>query len=307
VAVKEKRRPSQVELPFTAPLAWEALTGFLVSRAIPEIERVTPRGYARTIEAGTEGGAIRARLGTTGERVVVALELPAETRPQELVPRLRRLFDLSADPVAIGAHLRSDPELAEMVEACPGLRVPGSWEPFELTVRAILGQQVTVKGAATLGSRLVRAYGRPVSGLGDLTHLFPEPDALAGASLDGVGLPEARAATIRGLAEAVERGRVDLSVASPKELRRALVALPGIGDWTAQYVAMRGAGDRDAFPASDLALLRAASAGGEGVSPAALKRRAETWRPFRAYAAMYLWRRYASHLAARRETGSRRD
>jgi AraC family transcriptional regulator of adaptative response / DNA-3-methyladenine glycosylase II len=305
--VSDKRQLSELSLPFTPPLAWEGLTGFLASRVIPEIERVTPGSYARTIAVGELGGAIEARLDATGRQVAVRLELPVETTPLDLAPRVRRLFDLDADSVAIGAHLQTDPDLAELVEATPGLRVPGAWDPFELTVRAILGQQVTVKGAATLGSRLVRAYGRPVSGLGDLTHLFPEPAALAGASLDEVRLPAARAATIRGLAEAVERGQVDFSASASRELRTALVALPGIGDWTAQYVAMRGAGERDAFPASDLALLRAAPAGGEELSPAGLKRRAESWRPFRAYAAMYLWRSYASRLAARRETGSRRD
>lgn len=291
------RPVNALELPFRAPLDWRSLTGFLATRAIPEIERITPVAYSRTVVMGGGAGTIEARLSERSDHLSLRLDLREGQDPESIVPRVRELFDLDADPAAISARLSADPDLAQLVGSAPGLRVPGAWNPFELAVRAILGQQVTVRGAATLGSRLVRAYGARLPGVGegDLTHLFPEPAVLTRADLSEVGLPAARAATIRGLAEAVNSGRIDLSVKTePRALRRSLVELRGIGDWTAQYVTMRAAGDRDAFPASDLALLKAAALDGEEPSPSALRQRAEAWRPWRAYAAMYLWRRYAS-------------
>jgi AraC family transcriptional regulator of adaptative response / DNA-3-methyladenine glycosylase II len=172
--------------------------------------------------------------------------------------------------------------LSRRVARRPGLRVPGAWDGFELAVRAILGQQVTVKGASTLAGRIVEGYGTPVKSNDGLTHLFPSPCVLAEADFGEVGLPRARAAAIRGLAQAVASGHVTFSGIVDES---NLLSLPGVGDWTAQYIAMRAMGEPDAFPSSDLGLLHAAGL----TSARKLAERAERWRPWRAYAAMHLW------------------
>jgi AraC family transcriptional regulator of adaptative response / DNA-3-methyladenine glycosylase II len=197
------------------------------------------------------------------------------------------MFDLNADWQAIVRSLRTDPLLAGLVKADPGLRVPGCWNGFELATRAILGQQITVKGATALAGRMVSSFGKPFSGAKGLTHLFPRPDVLADAKLTTIGLPGARAETIRALARAVcdKRIRFEGVVDSEAFLQR-LCEIPGIGKWTAQYVAMRALAEPDAFPIGDLGLLRATAL----ASSRELEHRAESWRPWRAYAAMYLWR-----------------
>jgi 3-methyladenine DNA glycosylase/8-oxoguanine DNA glycosylase len=202
--------------------------------------------------------------------------------------------------------LGRDPLLAPLVAARPGLRVPGTWDPFELSVRAILGQQVSVRGARTLAGRLVAAFGRPLPGGGadGLTHLFPAPAALAAADLSGIGIPVARAAAIRTLAAAVSMGRIELTAARGLEdFETRLCALPGIGPWTAQYVALRAFGEPDAFPAGDLGLRRALEAARVPAGAAALRERALSWSPFRAYATLHLWNSLAADAGgSRKET-----
>ena len=171
-------------------------------------------------------------------------------------------------------------------EASPGLRVPGCWDGFELATRAILGQQVTVKGATTLAGRLVRAFGRTASASAGLTHIFPRPETLADTRLNSIGLPAARAETIRALARAVCDRQIGFEgIVDCDAFLSRLCELPGIGQWTAQYVAMRALGEPDAFPVGDIGLLRAL----ELKTARQLQARAEPWRPWRAYAAMYLW------------------
>jgi AraC family transcriptional regulator of adaptative response / DNA-3-methyladenine glycosylase II len=208
------------------------------------------------------------------------------------VERARRLFDLSADPETIIGQLAADPLLRPLVRR--GIRVPGAWDPFELAVRAILGQQVSVKGATTLAGRLVAKFGRRVDGLSrvGLTHLAPRPAELADARLESVGLPRVRANTVRALAREVSDGtlRLDASQGLGEVVTR-LCQIPGLGDWTAQYIAMRAFGEPDAFPASDLGLRKAAGNGHGPVSSGELERMARKWRPWRAYAAMALWMR----------------
>jgi AraC family transcriptional regulator of adaptative response / DNA-3-methyladenine glycosylase II len=203
-----------------------------------------------------------------------------------MVTRVRRLFDLDADPMRIDAHLACSARLAPSVLARPGLRVPGAWDAFEIAVRAILGQQVSVAGATTLSGRLVARFGRPVEGGEEgLTHLFPTPGVLAEADVASIGLPGARAEAIRGLARAVEAGK------RPFDGSDGRAGMPGIGPWTEAYVAMRSGRDPDAFPAGDLALRRVLAAQGEAMPSArAVQAMAEPWRPWRAYAAMHLWR-----------------
>jgi AraC family transcriptional regulator, regulatory protein of adaptative response / DNA-3-methyladenine glycosylase II len=210
-----------------------------------------------------------------------------------ITERIRAMFDLNADWAGIVRTLKSDAVLAPRIKANPGLRVPGCWDGFELTVRAILGQQVSVKGASTLAGRIVRLYGTPFAAAG-LTHIFPQPAVLSEADFKGTGLTRSRAETIRALARAVRDGRISFEhVVDSADLLARLREIPGIGDWTAQYVAMRALGEPDAFPASDLGLLRAT--GLRNVRD--LQRRSAAWRPWRAYVAMYLWSRAGGNEA----------
>jgi len=219
------------------------------------------------------------------------VRLARPERLLEVVGRARRLFDLDADPALIAEHLAGSPVLAPLVARRPGLRVPGAWDAFELAVRAVLGQQVTVRGATTLAGRLARAFGTSVGQAEEgLTHLFPRPEALAGADLASIGLPGARAATIRALAGAAARGTLVLDAARGLEDAVArLRAIPGIGAWTAHYVALRALGEPDAFPAADLGLRRALGNGAGPLAPARVAELAEAWRPWRGYATLHLW------------------
>jgi AraC family transcriptional regulator of adaptative response / DNA-3-methyladenine glycosylase II len=212
------------------------------------------------------------------------------------VQRCRHLFDLDADPEAVAGVLGEDEILRCLVAARPGLRVARHVDGFELAVRAVLGQQVTVRGARTLADRLVRALGTPLACPdGGLTHLFPTAGAVVCGDLSGIGLPVARLQALRALAGAVASGKIDLGPGADREWTvAALVALPGISTWTASYIAMRALGDPDAIPLGDLGLRRALELFGATADAKALRARAERWRPWRSYAAMHLW----AHLAA---------
>ena len=214
------------------------------------------------------------------------------------------MFDLNADWASIVQSLKSDPTLAARAETDPGLRVPGCWNGFELATRAILGQQITVKGATALAGRMVSAFGQPFRGASSLTHLFPSPEVLAGAKLGNIGLTGARAETIRALARAVCSGKINFEgVVDSDAFLHRLCEIPGIGKWTAQYVAMRALGEPDAFPSADLGLLRALSL----ASARELEHRAEAWRPWRAYAAMYLWKIASQSLPDENKSPSRKS
>ena len=283
-----------VRLPYRPPLPWATMLAFLGARATPGVEVVDDVGYRRTVRIGDEPAAIAVRPDAERAQVVLRVHATDHTRLIDVVERVRRLFDLGADPHRIGTHLRRDARLRPIVTRLAGLRVPGAWDTFELTVRAILGQQVTVRGATTLAGRLVERFGTPVDLGPGLTRLFPLPASLADAPLETIGLPRARAATIRALAEAVASSRLSLDASDgPEPLAARLCALPGIGPWTAEYVAMRALGEPDAFPAGDLGV-RAALGNGTGpVTTKTAETIAEAWRPWRAYAVMYLWHDHA--------------
>jgi AraC family transcriptional regulator of adaptative response / DNA-3-methyladenine glycosylase II len=223
------------------------------------------------------------------------------------------VFDLAADPDTIGAHLSLDPVLAPLVAARPGLRVPGAWDGFELAVRAIFGQQITVPAATKLLGKLVQAHGVPLPATAKeaegLSHLFPSPARVAGADIAALGMPNARAAAVTSLARAIADDPVIFSRgASLEEAIAKLRSLPGIGEWTAQYIAMRELREPDAFPAADIGLMRAmATADGRRPSPAELLMRAERWRPWRAYAASHLWAAGIAHQPASPETTHERE
>jgi AraC family transcriptional regulator of adaptative response / DNA-3-methyladenine glycosylase II len=274
-------------LNFRPPFHWQAMLDFLAPRATPGIEQVEGTTYRRTIAANSFEGYFEVSLDAEHDALVARIDFPDPRSLFAIVERIRAMFDLNGDWPSVMKTFRGDPALGPAVHAEPGIRVPGCWNGFELAVRAILGQQVTVRGATSLAGRLVSAFGRKFDGPNGLTHLFPSPDVLAKSKLEGVGLTGARAETIRGLARAVAGGKIKFEgVVDSEDFLRRLCEVPGIGPWTAQYVAMRALGEPDAFPSSDLGLLRALAVN----SPRELERQSEPWRPWRAYAAMYLWR-----------------
>jgi AraC family transcriptional regulator, regulatory protein of adaptative response / DNA-3-methyladenine glycosylase II len=283
-----------VRLGFRPPYDWDAMLSFLRARAIPGIEIVSRERYARTIAIG-HGRGVLVVEPTDGYCLKATVRFPELRQLPAIIARVRRVFDLAADPVAIGTHLAQDPVLVPLIAARPGLRVPGAWDGFELAVRALLGQQIAVSAATQLAGKLVAQYGEELIDLAardhGLTHVFPTPRQLSGSDMAGVGMPQARRVALRALAAAVV---ADPLIFGPRRSLEEAVAqlrsLPGVGEWTAQYVAMRELREPDAFPAADIGLLRAmADRRGVRPSPAELLARAERWRPWRAYAALHLW------------------
>jgi AraC family transcriptional regulator of adaptative response / DNA-3-methyladenine glycosylase II len=283
-------------LSYVPPYDFTALLGFLSARAIPGVELVTDSSYARSIAIGDESGTLHVRPSPTGQaRIDLTVSFSRLSALPSILGRVRRIFDLGADPIAIAGQLRQDPTLAPLVDARPGLRVPGAWDGFELAVRAVLGQQITVGAATKLCGTLVSLFGAPLapgaSVAPGLTHVFPTPARLAGADLSVLPMPRARSLALTSLARAVAD---DPSILTPQdsleEAVRKLRALPGIGEWTAQYIAMRALREPDAFPAADVALQRAL-ARADGSRPSARQLLAESarWSPWRAYAALHLW------------------
>jgi AraC family transcriptional regulator of adaptative response / DNA-3-methyladenine glycosylase II len=279
---------ARVVLEATPPLDWAQFLAFLAARAIPGVEAVDGNAYRRSIRVHDVPGRIEVR--PTNRGLVATIDGPGAG--DTTASRLRQWFDLDNDVAAIDEHLARDPMLAPLIAARPGLRVPGAWDPFELAVRAIIGQQVSVAGARTIAGRIVTRVGdRLPSPSGGVVALFPTPDQLAAADLSAIGMPGARARSIIRFAAALVE---DPSLLEPSTHLAAIVsrlkALPGIGEWTAQYIALRGLRHADAFPASDLGILRAlADANGRRPAPAEVLARAEPWRPYRAYAAQHLW------------------
>ncbi len=264
----------------------EALFRFLIPRAIPGVELIAPGTYRRTWGSDP---ATATTVDLTVGRDVAHISLPGVER------EARRLLGLDVDPGMVADHLGRDPLLAPLVAAAPGLRVPGAFSPFEVGIRTILGQQVTVAGATTLAGRVVAAAGTAFEDGDGLTRLFPTPGQLAEADLDDVGLTEVRRRSILAFSAAVTAGDVVLDGTVPShETQAAMRSIAGIGPWTASYVAMRALRDPDAFPESDLGIRKGFAALTGGDSTAALRSRAERWRPYRAYAALYLWRAAAA-------------
>ncbi|KRE96777.1 DNA methylase [Frateuria sp. Soil773] len=289
-----------LRLGYRPPYDFEALLAFLRGRALPGVEQVDEHGYARVFGPADAPGWLR--LGAWPGQHALKLELhcPQPARMLGVVTALRRMFDLDADPQVIADALGASRTLKPMLRRRPGLRLPGGWDGFEIAVRAVLGQQVSVAAARTLATRIVHRYGEalPAPVAPGLERLFPTPAALAEADLREAGVTTARAATIRGIAQALLDGRVDFRADRPlDEFVARWVALPGIGEWTAHYMAMRALSHPDAFPAADLILRRAAAGGGEALSTRALETMAEAWRPWRAYAVMHLWRSTADNAA----------
>jgi AraC family transcriptional regulator of adaptative response / DNA-3-methyladenine glycosylase II len=291
----------ELRLPYRPPLAHCELLAFLAARAVPGVEHVDGDVYRRVVDVDGDPGVVELRFDPDAPVVHMRAHLPRYDTLLHVVSRARALLDLDADPDPIDAHLARDPLLRSEVRSIPGLRVPGTWSRFELGVRAILGQQVTVRAANRFAGRMVLAFGTPVAGLGPfgLSHRFPTAETLASAGVHAVaavGVPGSRARAVVAFATAVTQG--DLELGPTGDLARTLErlrAVPGIGPWTAQYIAMRAFAEPDAFPAGDAGLRRAASARtARPLTDAALTERAERWRPWRAYAALHLWTALAS-------------
>ncbi len=302
----------RLSLSYRPPFDWEALMAFLAARATPGVEDVRASRYRRTIAIDGSTGTLEVSHAATRPAIDLEVRFPDSRPLLMIVERVRRMFDLGADPAVIAEHLGNDPLLGPVMKRHPGLRVPGAWDGFELSVRAILGQQVSVAAATTIAGRLARRFGSPVDGEDGLDRIFPTPGQLAQAPIEEVGVIATRAETIRVLARAVAASTVTFTTGpAAHDLTAVLQSLPGIGPWTAQYIAMRALGEPDAFLPGDLVLRQMAG----NCAGRALEERSGRWRPWRAYAVMLLWqaatedalrrKRHATGPTTRRRTDGR--
>ncbi|MHB0949481.1 MAG: AlkA N-terminal domain-containing protein [Gemmatimonadaceae bacterium] len=279
-----------LQLTYRPPFDWEGLLAFLAGRAMTGVEGVRGDEYLRAVRLGAHTGWVRVRHLPAKRALSVEVAHPLAPVLPALLGRLRQLFDLDARPDVITSHLATDPLMAPLVTRRPGLRVPGAFEPFELATRAVLGQQVSVRAATTLGGRLAEAFGEPlVTPFGEITRTGPSAERIAQVEVDTIaalGIVRARAATILVIAREMTTGRLRLDPGvAPGIVMRQLVALPGIGPWTAHYIAMRALRWPDAFPREDLVLRKALG----GLTPAQAEARAAGWAPWRSYATLHLW------------------
>ncbi|TDV37375.1 DNA-3-methyladenine glycosylase II [Paraburkholderia caballeronis] len=304
-----------LELPFRAPYDWPRVLRFFAGRATPGVETVEDGSYRRAIEWNGASGTLCVSRPPRRRCLVATIEGAVSAHAQQLAAPVARMFDLNANPAAIDTHLADDAWLAPLVAAVPGLRVPGAWSAFELVVRAIVGQQVSVKAATTIIGRLVQRVGERIDGHphASTAWRFPTPAALASADLAAIGMPGKRVAALQGFAAAVASGAVAIELTDDANatassgandfdaMRAALLALPGIGPWTVEYVAMRAWRDANAWPATDLVLMQAIAARDPALVRATQQRtRSDAWRPWRAYAAMHLWNEIADRAGAAR-------
>ncbi|HEV2540445.1 MAG TPA: AlkA N-terminal domain-containing protein [Frateuria sp.] len=300
-----------LRLGYRPPYDFDGVLDFLRSRALPGIEQVDANAYTRVFGPAEAPGWLRLSAWPDGEHALkLELHGPQSAQLLPLVTRLRRMFDLDAEPRAIAATLGAGGVLAPLLRKRPGLRLPSGWDGFEIAVRAVLGQQVSVAAARTLASRTVQRFGTPLATpvLPGLERLFPTPAQLADADLSQIGVVRARAQTIRGIAQALLDGRADFRPEQPlEEFVERWTALHGIGEWTAHYMAMRALGHPDAFPAADLILRRAATGGTGELSTRTLTKMAQAWRPWRAYAVIHLWRSTADRAEAAKADDTQPD
>ena len=281
---------TRMYLSYRPPFQWSQLLGFFRARALAGVEQVDGDVYQRSFSLQGRRGLLRVRDEAGKHRLVVEVTGEGGTALYLVQQRLRRLFDLDADTEQIATVLSRDPLLALQLEGAPGVRLPGAWDPFEYALRAILGQQISVAAATTIAGRVVARYGEPfVDETGAEQWLFPTPQQLAGADFSDLGVTRARAQTLREFVRATLDSRVDFAEPDLDTWCRQMTSLPGIGDWTAHYTAMRGLSMPDAFPASDLGILQALAENGEKAKPRQALERAEQWRPWRAYGALLLW------------------
>jgi AraC family transcriptional regulator, regulatory protein of adaptative response / DNA-3-methyladenine glycosylase II len=278
-----------LRLAFRPPYDWNALLGFLARRAVAGIERVNAQGYARTVRTSTGHARIEVSRCGDADALLVRVRGAPSSDLFELSSRVRRVFDLAADPIQIAAAFQGDVRLSALVAKRPGLRIPGVWEPFEGAVRAIAGEQKTPQAARTQLRKLVERLGQPIASTEQgLDYVFPTAQTVAACALTDLCLPPVRAHAVRQLAQALCDGRLNFSE-SVEHVTLALSKVPALGASGASYVALRAMGEPDAFPTADLALRRAANHSATALSPRELEARGESWRPWRGYAAFHLW------------------
>lgn len=281
------------EIEYRPPLDWEFFLQYLGARATLGVETVEGGRYIRTIALGKSPGRLIVSHHPTKARVLVTIEGEVGTRYDDILKRVRRIFDLEIDLAAVHSVLGADPTLGPLLAAAPGVRVPGAWSPFELLVRTIVGQQVTVKAATTIMGRIASRLGEPVdtSGPAGPSFLFPTPRAIADGDLEAIGMPSRRVQTLQNVARAIADATIPFpdSGGHEAEVKAALLKLPGIGPWTVAYFALRALRDADAWPGTDLVLRRILDSSASE-SPTI---DSERWRPYRGYAAMHFWNQAA--------------
>jgi len=295
----------ELELPFTPPFDWGRMLRFFSGRATGGVETVDEDVYYRTLDIAGDTGLLSVRRDPLRNVLIARIDGEASRHLGTLTPRLSRLFDLHTQPDAVREGLSQDPWLSRLLDAAPGLRVPGAWSGFELVVRTIVGQQVSVKAATTIVGRLVERAG---TAAGAPSHPrtpwhFPTPRALAEVNLDRIGMPTKRVATLQHFAQVVADGELDIDHDEPdvETLRKQLLDLPGIGPWTVEYVAMRAWRDADAWPATDLVLMQAITrALPDLIRKSDQLKHAQGWRPWRAYVAMHMWNEIADQAGRAR-------
>ncbi|WP_406829111.1 AlkA N-terminal domain-containing protein [Microbulbifer sp. ARAS458-1] len=290
-------KPIRIYLSYRPPFDWPALLAFFAARTLPGVEQVDAGDdpeqgeYLRSFELLGQRGLLRVAHEPDKERLRVSVYgdgCGAVLYP--LREKLRRLFDLDTDSDEIRGHLQTDPLLKQVLKGAPGVRLPGAWDPFEYTLRAILGQQISVAAATTIAGRVASRYGETFTGPeGESLLLFPTAEQLRDADFSDIGVTRTRAKTLQTFVAATLNGDIDFNAADLESFCVQMTALPGIGDWTAHYTAMRGLSMPDAFPASDLGILIALGDGERKATPKQALARAESWRPWRAYAALLLW------------------
>ena len=292
-----------MRLGYRKPFDWKGLLGFWSGRTIPGVESVVDGHYRRSVVVDGNAGVIDVAQDKDADELVLTVHGIRTSDLFTVVQRVREMFDLDAPVTDIRKALGRDPILKRMLRASRGQRVPGTWDGFELAVRAVLGQQISVKAATTMSGRVAGRYGQPLDTrtFGEfaafgITHVFPGPERLMRAQYKQLGLIGARIDTIRAIARAVHRGELAFeAMQDPADFHGHMTAIKGIGDWTAEYVAMRALKNPDAFPASDLGLLRAMEAlTGSALKPRELAQMSEAWRPWRAYACLLLWNSVAN-------------
>ncbi len=281
-----------LRLPVKLPYDWQGVLHFHKWHTIPGIEVVDAESYRRTFALQSTVGVLEVRAALQESCLYLTLPPVDSKILHQLVEQVRSLFDCNADPTQIADHLSKDNRLAPLVQKYVGVRLPGAFDKFETSVRAILGQQISMQAANTLAGRLVKAFGEPIPNPREgLTHLFPPPEILAAADIAAVGMVQARAHTITAFAKMVIEKPTLLD--APTDLQETIAALKeikGIGDWTANYIAMRALNEPDAFPAGDLGVRKALSTASELITAKEVEQMSQGWRPWRAYAAMYLWK-----------------
>jgi 3-methyladenine DNA glycosylase/8-oxoguanine DNA glycosylase len=282
--------PVKLSLSYLPPLRWDDLLNFLRKRAVKGVEAVTDHTYSRSFSLGGTKGVFEVKPSRRGcHSLDVSLYGAGPASIKSVERRVRAMFDLDADPAAIASHLCRDRRLASLVRDAPGMRIPRTWDPFEAIVRAVLGQQISLVGAITIAGRLVERFGRHLKGGGAITRMFPGPSDIMNADLSGIGIPSSRVRSLSAVSQALLDRRLRLNGSTAGKRLEDLMAIPGIGPWSANYVALRGLGESDAFPESDLAIRKALDVLGYSKDRTTRRRQIERLSPWRGYAAIYFW------------------